>query len=77
MVSRSFFNGMARGLLAPGGLFAPQQVRRSRRFDASIDRAWRDVGVALGGALSEEGARIDKEAGNDTATRRAHPAAAE
>lgn len=61
MISRSFLRGFGRGLAAPGLLVEPYSVRRDPRYDASVEKAWEDVGNALRGAMSMEGSRIGKK----------------
>lgn len=59
MLSRSLLRGIGRGLASPGLLV--EKVRPTRRVDASVEQAWREVGKALRGAIAQQGAEIGKE----------------
>lgn len=60
--SRKLIIGFARGFAAPSLLFSHSKIRRDKRFDVSVERAWQDVGRALRGALTEEDRRREQEA---------------
>ena len=75
LISRSFLRGFGRGLAAPGLLFEPYAVKRNPRYDASVERAWEDVGSALRGAMSAEDSRIGKKTKNTRHQRRSRQAA--
>ena len=77
LISRSFLRGFGRGLAAPGLLLGPYSVRRDPRFDASVEKAWEDVGNALRGAMSVEGEHIGKKTAGPGKSRRNYKAAAE
>lgn len=63
-MSRSFWEGVGRGFAAPSLIFVPLRVRRIRRFEVSVERAWKEVDRALRLGLAEE-KRHGKEAANE------------
>lgn len=67
VASKSFQKGFWRGVSAQAGTLTPPPVVRTKRFDASVERAWSDVGRVLTDATRTEGARIDKETGTSNA----------
>lgn len=65
VASKSLQNGFWRGVCAHAGVFMSPPIVRDKRFDASVERAWSDVGRVLTNATRTEGGRIDKEAGTN------------
>lgn len=61
MLSKSFLRGFGRGFSAPGLLFEPFSVRSDRRFDASVENAWKEVGRYLDDATAYEESRIGEK----------------
>ena len=64
MLSPSFKAGFVRGFTAPTEFFAPRKITRPKQFDASIERAWKDVGRSLDEATVRQGAVIEQKAGS-------------
>ncbi|MBA3447024.1 MAG: hypothetical protein H0T56_05365 [Pseudaminobacter sp.] len=61
--SRAFFDGFGRGFIAPSLMFAPLNIRRDKRFDVSVEKAWEDVGRILSGSMAAEDILIGKKTG--------------
>lgn len=61
MLTSSFKTGFARGFAAPLEFFAPRKITRPPQFDASVERAWQDVGKALSDATSKVGATVEQK----------------
>jgi hypothetical protein len=62
MLSRSFLKGFGRGFAAPTLIFRPFDVTPDPRFDASVEKAWSDVGKYLDQATGVEGERVGAKA---------------
>lgn len=68
MISRSFRNGLIRGLGAPG-IMIEHRSYRGPRFDVSVENAWKEVGRYLDDATDEEGKRIGKKTAGSAGNR--------
>ncbi|RWH69242.1 MAG: hypothetical protein EOQ86_31610 [Mesorhizobium sp.] len=76
LVSRSFLKGFGRGLTAPSfWLVTSFRIRRDKRFDGSVEKAWRDVGRALSDATREE--VLGTEKGRTSSSKKRNAVAAE
>ncbi|MEO2039594.1 MAG: hypothetical protein ABGW90_13025 [Martelella sp.] len=60
MASKSFRKGFVSGFTSAGNIFVSHPIKRSSRFDGSVEAAWLEVGRALSDATLKQGKVIDK-----------------
>ncbi|TJW70773.1 MAG: hypothetical protein E5V29_03430 [Mesorhizobium sp.] len=69
-MSRSLLEGIGRGFSASAEFTRSFSVHRDRRFEPTIDKAWKDVGGALSSATREVVKQNEQKTGKSSSATR-------